>query len=509
MSKEDKPVKKQDKIFKLDRRNFLKFAPATAAVGVVGAAATTQKAAAKKVEDEIKKVSINEHDEFPHEIRNDYKPIPSYSTVHGHAFFGRQLKAMGVKVDEEALKQGDEMLHKSNYHYVPGNKAFDQLGKAMNAGAWAISNGTVGPSPGAVGDFGLHTWEQKTDKDPRALMDHDWVQKEKYKFKSKKDAANAIKRAARLYGADLVGITKRDPRWDYSTFFNYIPPPGRKMFPMPPQSLEEFQGMGKMMQEWTPDKWTHGWERAGFKPKSVIVLAFEMDYEGISAATSEYSNAAVGEGYTRMAKTAYQVAVFFKQLGYKAIPCGNDTGMSIPYAIAAGLGEGSRMGQLVTYKYGPRVRLAKVYTEFDFTEYDKPKTFGVFDFCKRCKRCADACPGDAIPYDEEPTFEPTHEHKDNAYFNTKGVKKWYLDAKKCFKVWSEGDVECSNCLTSCPYNKPDFWHHKLVDSISKAMPGPVHSFMREMDIVFGYGNVDDEKSIDKFLSAKNRSYDGF
>lgn len=508
MSKEDKPVKKQDKVFKLDRRSFLKFAPASAAVGVVGVAATTQKAAAKKVEDEVKKVSINEHDDFPYEIRNDYKPIPSYSTVHGHAFFGRQLQAMGVDVDQEALQQGDKFIHDINYVYQKDKKGFDQLGKAFMGAGWSISNTTVGPSPGAVSDFGLHTWDQRTDKEPHALMDMDWVREEKYQFKSKKDAADAIKRAARLYGADLVGITTQDDRWDYSEFFNYIPPAGRKMFPNPPRSLEEFQQMGQMMKNWTPDKWTFGWERAGFKPKSVIVLAFEMDYEGMSAASTDYSGAVVGEGYTRMAKTAYQLAVFFKQLGYKAIPAGNDTGMSIPYAIAAGLGEGSRMGQLVTYKYGPRIRLAKVYTEFDFTEYDKPKTFGVFDFCKRCKLCADACPGKAISYDDEPSFEPTHEHKENAYFNAKGIKKWFLDSKNCFKVWSDSG-ECANCICSCPYNKPDFWHHRLVDSISKAMPGPVHSFMREMDKVFGYGNVDDEKAIDTFLSSKGRSYDGF
>ena len=71
------------------------------------------------------------------------------------------------------------------------------------------------------------------------------------------------------------------------------------MFPMPPKSMEEFQEMGEMMKDWTPDKWTYGWERAGFVPKSVIVLAFEMDYEAISASSTEISAAAVGEGYSR------------------------------------------------------------------------------------------------------------------------------------------------------------------------------------------------------------------
>ena len=59
------------------------------------------------------------------------------------------------------------------------------------------------------------------------------------------------------------------------------------------------------------------------------------------------------------------------------------------------------------------------------------------------------------------------------------------------------------------FNKPDFWHHRLVDSITAAMPGPVHTFMREMDIAFGYGNVDDEKAVDKFFDPKGKNYDGF
>jgi len=32
--------------------------------------------------------------------------------------------------------------------------------------------------------------------------------------------------------------------------------------------------------------------------------------------------------------------------------------------------------------------------------------------------------------------------------------------------------------------------------------------MREMDIVFGYGNVDDDGAVDKFFDPKGREYNG-
>ena len=41
------------------------------------------------------------------------------------------------------------------------------------------------------------------------------------------------------------------------------------------------------------------------------------------------------------------------------------------------------------------------------------------------------------------------------------------------------------------------------------MPGAFHDIMREMDILFGYGNTFDEAAVDKFFkNHKNRKYNG-
>jgi epoxyqueuosine reductase QueG len=153
---------------------------------------------------------------------------------------------------------------------------------------------------------------------------------------------------------------------------------------------------------------------------------------------------------------------------------------------------------VITPKFGPRVRISKVYTDFDLVEYDKARTFGVASFCLNCKRCADSCPSQAITHGD-PSWEPTYSSDpDYIWHASRGIFKFHNDAKKCAKFWIDNDGSCANCIASCPYNKPDFWHHRLVDAQNVISPGPVHSFMREMDIFFGYGKVDDPERVKKF-----------
>lgn len=474
----------------LGRRDFLRMGGLSTVLGVAGLASIPKKVVASSLNREVKNRISKTEDDFPVEVNESYQAPRSWDHVHGQAFFGNALEAAGQKVDAEVKVMGQKFRSGGDH---PTRKGFGPLEKALSGGAWALSGTTVGASVLGIHDYGLFSWDQNNSDNEAP----------RHEFETAKEASVAIKRAAKLYGADLVGITHQDDRWDYREFFSPVAPAKRKLFP----SMGSFKS--KLNKNWAPNKFIHGWEKFPFKAKSVIVLAFEMDYEAISASSTEVSAAAVGEGYSRMAKTAYQLAVFLKSLGYGAVAAGNDLGVSVPYGIAAGLGEASRMGQLVTYKYGPRVRIAKVYTDFDFVEYDKAKSFGVMEFCKNCKRCADACPGDAITHDTEPSFYPTHEDKEDPWYNAVGVKKYYMNAKKCFKVWADAGSDCTNCIASCPYNKPDFWHHRLVDGISAVMPGTVHDFMREMDILFGYGNVDDGEAVDKFFSADDRSYDGF
>jgi len=212
------------------------------------------------------------------------------------------------------------------------------------------------------GDRGLYSWESPKIfySDFRLPTDVKLTVDDPLKM------TRAIKKVAKLYGASLVGVCELDRRWLYS---HRLWAPGMKYEPI--EIPEEY--------------------------KYAISLAFEMDYGLLKFLPTRTGEAAVTTAYGRMALTTGSVAQFIRYLGYKAIPMGNDTALSIPIAIDAGLGELSRMGTLVTPQYGPRVRLSKIFTNLPLVP-DSPIEFGVWDFCLKCKKCAQACPGQAIMY---------------------------------------------------------------------------------------------------------------
>lgn len=248
---------------------------------------------------------------------------------------------------------------------------------------WSVHRSTVS-KPTTIPNIGLYSWEGA-------------VNERKTTFESPDEAAKIIKKAAKFLGADLVGIAPYDERWVYSHSFE------------------------TSTKESVPIEFP-------FKPKSVISMAIEMDYDALKTAPSVIASASNGMGYSQMAETTHKVAQFIRKLGYQAIPCGNDTAESIPIAIQAGLGKLGRLGLLITKEYGPRVRLCKVFTDLEI-KTDKPITFGVQEICKVCMKYADNCPSSSISKDVEPSFKIQ-----NISSHT-GIKKWYMNGEICIKFW--------------------------------------------------------------------------
>ena len=185
-----------------------------------------------------------------------------------------------------------------------------------------------------------------------------------------------------------------------------------------------------------------------------IVIGKSMDYDLTATVPSALAGAATGLAYSRDAATLIALAQYIRNLGYRAEASMNDTALAIPMALQAGLGEYGRHGLVITPEFGPRVRFGKVFTDLPLV-VDKPRQFGVKAFCDQCRRCAEACPVKAIP-----SGEPSTARADRS--NLEGVKKWTVDAAKCFGFWVNQNTDCSICIRVCPYNR-DYrhWHHRL------------------------------------------------
>ncbi|CAB1082630.1 Iron-sulfur cluster-binding protein [Olavius algarvensis Delta 1 endosymbiont] len=216
--------------------------------------------------------------------------------------------------------------------------------------------------------------------------------------------------------------------------------------------------------------------------KYAIAVAVEMDYEAIRCSPAHPASAATGTGYSRMAFTTGLLAQYIRGLGYQAIPCGNDTACSIPIAIDAGLGEIARNGLLITPQFGPRVRLAKILTDLPLVP-DRPIEFGVWDFCLACEKCAKKCPSQSIMYGA-PQTEPHN------ISNRVGILKWHINAETCLNFWAVNGTDCSNCIRTCPFNKPAGILHDGVRWGIMHTPWLNKLFLWGDD-VFGYGRKGD------------------
>jgi reductive dehalogenase len=420
------------------RRNFLKMGAVTGAAASALGATALSGTSSRIPGDGADQATFKTWEDYPVQITSDCKQMEQKYTAFcrelwDKEFVGRVMQ-IEKKVDRAALAK---------------TSGWTPLDRALNAAGWALDHTFASGSENGQPHSQAYAWDLR-------------ARPQKVEFPDPQDAARKIKKAARFLGASLVGVADYDPLWDYATLVKIR------------EEEKETEG---------PPAFDTFAPEFPFEPRSVVAIAVEMDYEGIATSPSSLEGAATGLGYSLMAFVGYSVATFLRELGYRSFALGNDVSLSVPYAVAAGLGELGRNGMLITPEYGPRVRLAKVYTELEIAP-DKPRTFGVWEFCKTCKRCAESCPSQAISFDE-PTLEgPT-------VSNNPGVRKWYIDPEKCLEFWVENGSDCTNCITACPYNKLDLWHHQLA-SAATGLPGsPLHSLMARMDKLFGFGNTHD------------------
>lgn len=330
------------------------------------------------------------------EITPDYQPFDQPNDMFSRGFWDpRFANKITMKFFRSFVKPKER---------VRDEEGFAQQDFALRNGPWVVTemfaemHKAKGRRDGFTDDFTPHIPPRVDPAD----------------VGSPTDAATGVKKVAKLYGADLVGITDYDPKWTYRSKFSARNTSSR------PMELPE--GL-----------------------TNVIVLGKAMAYDIIRMSPTATASAGPASGYAEDAITLLALAQYIRSLGYMAVANQNDTTLAIPYAIKAGLGEYGRNGLCITRDYGPRVRFGRILTDMPLA-HDAPVQFGVEDTCAICRRCANNCPPQAIDHGEPSTYTFNRS-------NIKGIRKWTTDGEKCFKFWVSRGTDCANCVRTCPYNK--------------------------------------------------------
>jgi len=321
---------------------------------------------------------------------------PPY-TIDPHALrrFDQRQTVFGRSfLDPEATFYGRQVHENAAAMIARGQPGYSQLEYARLSAAWTVYDHFGG----------AFSW-QKLDG-PDAIVE----QLGTYPVTNPTVMSGQVKDTAKIYGASLVGICKLDRRWVYACDMD-----------------------GKPVEIGPPFRYA-------------IVMAIAMDAAAIQDSPTFVAATATGVGYSRMAFSIACLAGFIRNLGYRAIPMGNDTALSIPLAIDAGLGELGRNGLLITPQYGPCVRLCKVFTDLPL-EPDPPIQFGVAEVCARCRKCVEACEVDAISSDPEPSYRVA------CRSNNRGIRRWAVDHDKCYAFWVENGASCTTCIAACPFTQ--------------------------------------------------------
>ncbi len=187
-----------------------------------------------------------------------------------------------------------------------------------------------------------------------------------------------------------------------------------------------------------PERWVFQEKAVLFK--NAIILTMEMDEEGINSAPSVACMKTVMKTYRDLGWITNRLAVFLREHGYGAHAGHPLNGLALypPLTQQAGLGWMGLNGLIITPEYGPRVRLAAVFTSIENLPFNEGNDHQwVRDFCEKCRICHRECPPDAF-------YDRPVQHEDG--------QVTYVKNERCFPYFNRYHG-CSICVKVCPFNQ--------------------------------------------------------
>lgn len=211
-----------------------------------------------------------------------------------------------------------------------------------------------------------------------------------------------IKKAAKVYGADLVGITHMDDGLYYSHHRNGEPVDTTLRF--------------------------------------AIVFAVETPEYLIKKAPGQDAMLATSMGYLSAASVGARLSMHIKSMGGRTF-FNNVMSYNAPLVVLAekaGIGQIGRSNVLLTREFGSRIRLGAVMTDLELVA-DTHEEMDFREFCQKCGNCARHCPGNAIDSGAGQKYG--------------GRLAWAHDGIACIKQWQTFLTDCGICLAVCPFSR--------------------------------------------------------
>ena len=176
---------------------------------------------------------------------------------------------------------------------------------------------------------------------------------------------------------------------------------------------------------------------------TVIVLIMEMDRLLIKKAPSIDTFRMVMSTYDKLGKTTNLITERLRKMGYQA-QAGHPLGGLVlypPLAVQAGLGWYGRHGLLITPYFGPRQRIAAIFTNIGNLPLSKSNNHSWIEkFCAACGRCIVKCPSSAI-------LEQPIEHKSG--------RKTHIVREKCLPLFTK-QQGCTICVKECVFSNSSY-----------------------------------------------------
>jgi ferredoxin len=192
--------------------------------------------------------------------------------------------------------------------------------------------------------------------------------------------------------------------------------------------------------------------------KYAVVMLIDQEYDTMEGASGDdfISGAQSMRAYMRGAVIAGVMGEHLRSLGFSARSQTNADSevLQLPLILLAGLGELSRIGELVLNPFvGPRFKSVVLTTDMPLVP-DKPVDFGLQDFCSGCLKCARECPCDAISWGDKVMFN--------------GYEIWKPDAERCarYRLTNQRGLACGRCMKTCPLNKVVTWDGPLTTQVA-------------------------------------------